>query len=238
MRPLIWFCLLLPAQVLAWGNGQSGNAQTNQADECANPPYSTHDFVADHALFMLPEHERQWLEQRRTFYLLGTEAPDNDDIPVACGTPNTGYDDRHKGHSVEWSGDWTDFRQTNGVKKDRAASRAQEEYNKAVEAYDAGELDHAAYFLGAMAHYIGDVSQYGHAVPFEAVHGKYESWVGRRTKSRSDSVFNEYIQANPLVRRTAYTAVKRVSKLTAGGRGPVLNTFAPLACRSIWVPMN
>lgn len=227
MRTLACIALffLQSSTALAWGNGQSGNAQTDKVSECNNPPYSTHDFVADHALFMLPSIERSWLEERRTLYLLGTEAPDNDDIPLACGGPHTGYDDKGKGHSVEWAWGYADFRVINGKKKDRAAVRAQEEYDKAVSAYNADELDNAAFYLGAMAHYIGDVSQYGHSVPFENIHSPYESWVGRRTKSRTDSLFNLYISVDNLVRRRPYTAVKRISKITAGGKGDIYRAF-------------
>ena len=81
-----------PSSVLAWGNGQSGNATTNQPSECAIPPYSTHDWVAENALELLPDPEAAWLIPHRTLYRLGTEAPDNNDIPDSCGAPNNGYD--------------------------------------------------------------------------------------------------------------------------------------------------
>ena len=60
---------------------------------------------------------------------MGTEAPDNKAIPASCGGPNTGYDDRSSGHSVEWNADATE------MVKDRAAVRAQEEYNKALHTF-------------------------------------------------------------------------------------------------------
>lgn len=148
-------------------------------------------------------------------YLLGTEAPDNRHIPTECNAPHSGYDDRGKGHSVEWSADWT-------MINDRPAVRAEEEYQKAVTAYRANNFSAAAFYLGAMAHYIGDVSQYGHSVPFEDNHGNYESWVGRRTKALTSEVFSSYIAANNLIRRKPYTAVKRISKVTAGGNSKVL----------------
>lgn len=87
---------------IAWGNGPQGNTQTNQANECSSPPYSTHDWIADKALSLLPEKERQWIEPHKTLYLLGTEAPDNDQIPEECNAPNTGYDDRRKS-SFNWA---------------------------------------------------------------------------------------------------------------------------------------
>ena len=37
-----------------------------------------------------------------------------------------------------------------------------------------------------MAHYISDVSQYGHSVPLEHHYSDYEGWVGRRTDSPNE----------------------------------------------------
>ena len=73
-----------------------------------------------------------------------------------------------------------------------------------------------------MAHYIGDVSQYGHSYPNEVPHSDYENWVKRRTDSFNEGVFESYIQEDGLVRRRPYTAVKRISKATSGGQGDIL----------------
>ena len=43
---------------------------------------------------------------------------------------------------------------------DRAALRAQEEYDKAGRAFQQGDRQDAALYLGAMTHYVGDVSAY------------------------------------------------------------------------------
>jgi hypothetical protein len=42
--------LVAPLAVQGWNNGPAGNASTNKAAECSTPPYSTHDWVADHDL--------------------------------------------------------------------------------------------------------------------------------------------------------------------------------------------
>lgn len=219
-RP-VWFALvlaLLPAQSgLAWNNGQSGNANTDTAAECSNPPYATHDWVAEQALMLLPQAERDWLMPFKAVYLIGTEAPDFKHIPTACQTPHSGYDDRNQGHSVEWASDGSQ------MVKDRAAQRAQEEYNKAAIAFRQGNRRAAAFYLGAMAHYIGDVSQYGHSVPNETHHGNYERWVAQRTGSFNAGTFESFIVLDSLVRRSAYTAVKRISRVTARGRGNILS---------------
>ena len=122
--------LLVSPTVHGWSNGPNGNATTDELEECGSPPYATHDWIADHALALLPDDEQVWLLPDIASFLLGTEAPDNDDIPEACNAPHTGYDDRRLGHSVEWNADWTK------MVRDRAAVRAQEEYDKAALAYE------------------------------------------------------------------------------------------------------
>jgi len=131
-----------PPILFAWSNGPPGNAWTDQPSECATPSYSTHDWIADHALDLLPDTEKNWLTPHRALYILGTEAPDNDGIPSDCNGPNNGYDDRNRGHSVEWNSDWS------MMVRDRAARRAQEEYDKAALAYDQGNQAAAAFYLG------------------------------------------------------------------------------------------
>ncbi len=202
MNSLLLFLLL-------WGNGQAGNASTNQPAECASPPYSTHDWVADHALALMPEN--YWLHEHRVMYLLGTEAPDNDDIPIECGAPHTGYDDRRRGHSVDWDSDHANM--TN----DRAAMRAEEEFEKAQKAISDGDEQSAAFYLGAMAHYIGDVGQYGHSYPGEKNHGNYESWVGRRTKTFDGGTFEVWLRQHRRDPVSAYEAVSIISKATSEG---------------------
>ena len=211
--------MLISTPAYSWTNGQSGNATTNKAEECDSPPYSTHDWIADHALDFLPANEKAWLVPHKALYLIGTEAPDNSKIHAACGGPHRGYNDRSSGHSVQWKSNWKGFVK----KKNRAAWRAGEEYYKAVRAYKQGNHSAAAFYLGAMAHYIGDVSQYGHAIPNEKNHSNYEGWVTRRTKGPTGGPFEAFLQADGLKRRTAYTAAKRISKSTAKGKGPILS---------------
>ena len=99
--PILLSALVVtPWSASAWSNGPRGNATTNRVEECDNPPYSTHDWIADHALALLPDDEKAWLVPHRTMYLLGTEAPDNRRIPDACEAPHNGYDDRNRGPSV------------------------------------------------------------------------------------------------------------------------------------------
>jgi hypothetical protein len=224
LRPIgvaLVLTVLLAPPSSAWNNGQSGNSNTGTAAECDHPPYATHDWIADRALALLPDQEA-WLLPLKSVYLLGTEAPDFKGIPTACQTPNHGYDDRNQGHSVEWAANWSK------MTKDRAATRAQEEYNKAALAYRQGNPRAAAFYLGAMAHYIGDVSQYGHTIPSETHHSDYEGWVAQRRASFSGGTFETYISSEPRVRRSAYVAAKRISLTVARGK-------APSCRRSRWI---
>ena len=219
MKP--WMLLLIIAIAVsleAWSNG-GGNAFTNQPDECDNPHYSIHDWIADQARAMLPEEERAWLDPHRTMYLLGTEAPDNKNIPEACGAPNTGYADRSYQHGADTAASW-------------AASRAQEEYDNAVDAFADGDAAAAAYYLGAMAHYIGHMSQYGYAHTNEVYRADYEDWIKGHGVNLSATMFKSYVKAGSLVRRRPYTAVERISQATSEGHGPILtaeqmNTLYP-----------
>ena len=216
--------LCLPEVALSWKNGPSGDAATDEDHpDCDVVPFSTHDWIPDHALALLPAEESAWLRPHKKLYLLGSEAPDNNNIPDACGAPHNGYDDRRAGHSVEWKSDMSGFAaHDNGDLKDRCARRAQEEYSKAIIAFQEEDLGAAAFFLGAMAHYIGDASQYGHAIPDEDHHSDYEGWVGTRTDQFDDDVFEDAIVLDSLVRRTPYTAVKRITKKTVSGSGDIL----------------
>lgn len=106
---------------------------------------------------------------------------------------------------------------------DRAVRRAQEEYDKAALAFQPGNRRAAAYYLGAMAHYVGDVSQYGHSVRTEKHHGDYERWIASRTNVFKAGHFESYIMPDSQVRRTAYTAARRISRTTGRGEGKILS---------------
>ncbi|MDA8637049.1 hypothetical protein N9L49_00350 [Rhodospirillales bacterium] len=226
-RPLgkIWTCALLTVLLCqfalpahAWKNGPPNNKVTNSAKDCLKPPYSTHDWVVDQARLLLPETERVFFDTHRTLLLIGTEAPDYDSILLSCGVPNSGYDDNGGGrHDLRFSNDLT-------VSNDIAAVRSREEFEKAVSAYRAGRPDHAAYFLGAAAHFIGDLSQYGHTIKGEIHHADFEEWVGGMTPSlNGGGVFEKYIKAAGLVSRTAYEAVILTGAFTYAGVPTVIS---------------
>ena len=130
----------------------------------------------------------------------------------ACDTDSNGLDDLQAGATL------APQRPAHRTDGDRAARRAREEYAKAADAFEDGNPAAAAFFLGAMAHYIGDLAQYGHTYPDEAVHSAYEKWTSRRTDTfDEEEVFESHLQTSNLTRRKPYTAAKRVSRAVLRG---------------------
>ncbi len=52
---LVLGLLVIAPRSDAWNNGPQGNTATTTAQQCSNPPYATHDWIADHALELLPQ---------------------------------------------------------------------------------------------------------------------------------------------------------------------------------------
>lgn len=215
--PALLVLALTAGPAFAWKNGPPDNKVTNSAADCLAPPYSTHDWIADHARALLPPAARAWLDPHRVLMLIGTEAPDYAKIEAFCGAPNRGYNDTGQGrHDLR-------FDANGGITRRLPAQRAQEEYEKAVQAYRAGRPDHAAYFLGAAMHYIGDLAQFGHTIKGEIHHADYEAWVGALTPSfDGGGVFEKFIIADGMTPRRADDAVLRAGRFTWTGTAPVL----------------
>jgi len=209
--------ILLSGPSHAWKNGPPGNKVTNSQADCANPPYSTHDWIADHGQALLTEAERAWLGPHRRVYLIGTEAPDHAEIQEGCGTPHRGYDDTGGGrHDLRFDAE-------GNVTYTMPALRAQQEYEKAAAAFRSGRPDHAAFYLGAAVHYIGDLAQYGHTMKGERHHADFEEAVGALTPSfDGGGVFEKYIVDERLAGAGAYDAVIRTGRYTRAGPAPLL----------------
>jgi hypothetical protein len=130
------------AKVSGWSNG-------GYSADPASPDYGTHDWIAEHALEWLPSEEKQFLLDNKAVYLYGTELPDNGQAVDDIGDTTK--------HHVYFSADGS-------VQDDVAADRAEEEYAKAVEAYNAGNVGGAAKQLGMVTHYIVDMAVFGHVI--------------------------------------------------------------------------
>src|SRR5262245_257391 len=124
----LFACLLISITGLGWSNGGTSTSVTK-------PKFGTHDWIAYEAYRIAKQDVNlQWLRDEVYTYFIGTEAPDvgvlsdlRDQLGIEGGYKDTGachcvlYDDQLE------------------VSKSRAAIRAQEEFDKALEAITSGD---------------------------------------------------------------------------------------------------
>jgi len=139
----------------AWSNG-------GYSWDPSDPDYGTHDWIAESALALQTRDASFLTGDNLVRFLLGTEAPDNDE-----------YIGDHEEHHVYYYA-------TGVVQDDVGATRAQDMYDLALTAAADDKPSDAAYYLGAMAHYISDVGVFGHTMGadtnwgYEEHHTDYE----------------------------------------------------------------
>jgi len=139
-----------------WGNG-------GYSSDPQNPDYGTHDWIADMALSIQTRDVTFLSVTYHSKYLLGTEAPDN---PEYFG--DSSY------HHVYYHSDGS-------LQDDKSADRAYEMYQSALDYLTRADNEMAAYYIGAMSHYISDVAVFGHTMGSgtdwgsEIHHSDYES---------------------------------------------------------------
>ncbi len=178
--------------VQGWNNG-------GFSSNPANPSYGTHDWIAQHALDLLPPQEKQYIIDNLAAFLYGTELPDTPNPPDGIG-------DTSKHHFYFWS--------NKSLQDDASAARAQAEYNNAFQSLGKGNLANAAKQAGIMSHYIADMTVFGHVMGngtswgAETHHSDYETYVEERTNSYNDE-FNTYLVFDgTLSLTTAYEAAR------------------------------
>ena len=183
----------------AWSNG-------GYSDDPANPDYGTHDWIAQHALDLLPAHERQYIDDDLNWYLYGTELPDN---PY----PDDGIGDKTLHHVY--------FYANGSLMDDSSAVRAQDVYNDTLMYLKAGDGVNASKHAGIMTHYIVDVAVFGHVMGAatdwgaETHHSDYESYVQYRTDNYTSEVFDLYIVFDGVLDDvTAYNATIQIANDT------------------------
>lgn len=178
--------------VFSWSNGgYSANP--------AAPDYGTHDWIAHHALDWLPAKEKQYITDNLAVYLYGTELPDN-------WQATDGIGDTPKHHVYYYS--------NGSLQDDASASRAREEYEKALSYALDGDLVNASKTLGTITHYISDVAVFGHVMGSStdwgaednAIHSNYESYVNGRTNNYTDDFESYLIFDGTLSLVSAYNA--------------------------------
>jgi hypothetical protein len=164
------------SEVSGWSNG-------GYSDNQLNPDYGTHDWIAQHAIDFLPAQEKQFYTANLESYLYGTELPDNAQAPDGVG--DTGK------HHIYFSSDGV-------LQDDSAAVRAEQEYVNAQRAFGSGNLSAVSEHLGMVAHYISDVSVFGHVMgastPWgsEKHHSDYENYILTKTNIYNGT-FNSFL---------------------------------------------
>jgi hypothetical protein len=133
----------------AWSNG-------GYSWDPLDPDYGTHDWIAEAALAIQTRDASFLTGDNLVRFLLGTEAPDNDE-----------YIGDHDEHHVYYYA-------TGAVQDDAAGLRAQDMYDLALLADLEDRPADTAYYLGAMAHYISDVGVFGHTMGAVTVWGYEE----------------------------------------------------------------
>jgi len=162
--------LNLAGLAVAWSNG-------GYSSDPNNPAYGTHDWIAEHAMNLLLSNESNWLAQNKNAFLYGTEAPDNSH---ASFKGHNGYGDTSKHHNYYSGTSCTD---------DSASTRARQEYQSALDSLRSGDYAVAAWYAGAMAHYIADVAVFGHVMTDEIHHSDYEDRVNEVSDSYDQGTF-------------------------------------------------
>jgi hypothetical protein len=153
-------------ETIAWSNG----GYSSNPD---NPDYGTHDWIADMALALQTKDASFLKTTYHARFLLGTEAPDN-----------SAYIGDSTNHHVYYysSGDLQDG---------KSAIRASQMYQIALGYLASQDSSNAAYYIGAMTHYIADVGVFGHTMgsgtdwKSEVHHSDYENTIQSMTDSLS-----------------------------------------------------
>lgn len=145
----------------AWGNG-------GYSEDRSDPDYGTHDWIAERALALVTADKTFLASTYHVSFLLGTEAPDNPDMIGDTWNHHVYYEPPSQ------------------LVEDNSARRALDSYSIAKDLMADGNFELAAYYTGAMTHYISDVGVFGHTMGSGTVwgaeehHSDYEAEVGKR----------------------------------------------------------
>lgn len=134
----------------------------------------------------------------------------------------TGYHDSGACHCVL-------FDAAGAVTRPRAIQRVREKFAKAVGAFHAGQREQAAFYAGAVAHYVGELSQFCHVMGAQShwraedqvLHAAYENAVDRPVayQTRSSSLLDAYLQPVSVPGNTPEAIAEAVARFTETGDG-------------------
>jgi hypothetical protein len=210
---------VLASTSLGWGNG-------GKSKQLNSPKFGTHDWLAYEGYRLAKKKKSMaWLTNNLNAFFIGTEAPD-------VGAPSFidamgSYRDTRQCHCIL-------FGDNNQVANNRAAMRAQEEFDKARDALANDNPELAAFYVGAMAHYLGDLSQFMHLMGKQShwgeedqeIHHRYEEVSDKRldVSRRKSMMFQSYILEQNVPGDTAEEIAVAIARFTETGGGTTRNT--------------
>jgi hypothetical protein len=180
----------------------NGSYAYNSSSYDYNNDFAGHDWVANASLTALMNDNKtrwQWLEDRKSIFLVGTEAPDNVGVSMTLdGKAITGFGD-FSWHHIYFNQDVSIY-----SNEDDAALIAKSMGDLACVNLDEEKYDLAAFYLGAMTHYIADMAVFCHVadnyvppynVYFDKNHSQLEGYIKTRTDKADD--MEEFFQVLP-----------------------------------------
>lgn len=206
--------LTLTASGFGWGNG-------GKSTSLSHVQFAMHDWIALEAFRLAKgDADLDFIQNNLNAFFIGTEAPDLGALPSLHA--GTGYRDAIHCHCIL-------FDASEKLTKDWAGKRAQEEFDKAKAALAKGKLKLAAFYAGAMAHYVGDLSQFMHIMGAESHWGsedqtlrhRYEEVADRdlNLHARTSLIFESFIDKKSMGGTTAHDIAIALAKFVDTGGG-------------------
>lgn len=184
--------------------------------------FGTHDWIAYEGYRLAKDDaDVNWIKNNLNAFFLGTEAPDTSAF-LSSFTDEEGYSDAIHCHCVLYNSSLD-------VIRDRAAMRAQQEFDRAQTALTNGDKRLAAFHAGAMAHYIGDLSQFMHIMGTGSrwgkeekdPHSRYEEVIELTIKAstKKSTLLSAFITKTNVAGNTAEAITVSVAKFVDTGGG-------------------
>ncbi len=218
MKPLASLFLIFVFTFNSFGAWKNGPKTT----DINQPFFGGHDWVAWKAVGLAEADgaDVSFINDNLMIYFSGTEAPDNGLLPGVGAAGR--YADKRQCHCIL-------FDVRGNVTKDRAAQRALEEFTKAKAALRSGDKRLAAYYAGAMSHYIADLGQFMHMMGTGAhwgeddssSHGAYEGVMDAKLdiRERESTFLEEFIESKEIAGSNAREITISVARFVETGGG-------------------
>ena len=218
---LLIFVFTTSTFAAVWKNG-------GESKSLNSVKFGTHDWILWKAYLLVKDDvDLAWLNTNKNYAFFGTEAPDLGKTKLGKKFRNSidgNYKDTSPCHCILYDSNQDPFQPF-------AADRVEQEYDKAKAAIDAGNFKLAAFYIGAMAHYIGDLSQFMHLMGTgsrwdaedQTVHADYEKVFEARIKYQNKTLafMEPYIESTSISANTPRNIAFEVAKFTDTGGGTI-----------------